>query len=265
MNKKTRLLLFLLSLLLLFSSCGKKPGKKSTDYEKREKAPQNLNKIYENTSLILKDIEKINKIPIEPEPEENVEEENSKSKDENKEKKESKEEKLTRLWKDVDRNIKKVHVDWNNYEIEGIKKVGNTDNISKFGESLNNFTIAIENRDHLNIITEGSQVFLNISPFFDIYKDEIKGDICRIKYSVYQSYILENKGEKERAAELISQGEGYLNGIRQKIGDDKEKLKILEKLTLSLSDMKKAIQKESSSLFKIKRDIVLNNLESLKE
>lgn len=264
MNKNIKILLFFLTLSLLLSSCSKKPEKKSTAYEKRENAPQNLNKIYENTNLILKDIEEISKVSVETEQEEvKLNEENSKSKE--KSNKESKEEKLKKLWKGIDKSIENIHKDWNNYEIEGMKKIGNTNSIDKFEESLNDVTVSIENRDHLNIINNGSKVLFHISPFFDIYKDEIKGDISRIKYYVYQGYILGDKGEKEKSINFISQGEANLNSIRQKIENDKDKLKTLEKLTLSLNDMKKSIEKESANLFKIKRDIVLNNLKKLEE
>ncbi|MCW7999624.1 hypothetical protein CFK35_17210 [Clostridium sp. cpc1] len=264
MNKNIKILSFFLILSLLLSSCSKKPEKKPTTYEKKENAPQNLNKIYENTNLILKDIEEISKASVETEQKE-VKLNEEKSKSEEKSKKESKEEKLKKLWKGIDKNIENIHKDWNNYEIEGMKKIGDTNSIGKFEESLNDFTVSIENRDHLDIISSGSKVLFHMSPFFDIYKDEIKGDISRIKYYVYQGYILGDKGEKEKAINFISQGEANLNSIRQKIENDKNKLKILEKLTLSLNDMKKSIEKESVSLFKIKRDIVLNNLKKLEE
>ncbi|MCG4586052.1 hypothetical protein L0P56_11165, partial [Anaerosalibacter bizertensis] len=70
MNKNIKILLFFLTLSLILSSCSKKPEKKSTAYEKKENAPQNLNKIYENTNLILKDIEEISKVSVETEQEE---------------------------------------------------------------------------------------------------------------------------------------------------------------------------------------------------
>ncbi|MCR2043266.1 hypothetical protein [Anaerosalibacter massiliensis] len=271
MKKKTNILLFLLLLSLLFSSCGKKPEKKSTSYEKKERAPQNLNRVYENVNLILGDIEKIEKVPTEDEEEEknadekDKSEKESKSKNTSNKKKESKEEKLKKLWEGIDKNIEKTHNDWNAYEIEGMKKIGNTKSIEKFEESLNNFTLSIENRDNFNIIAKGSEVFLHISPFFDIYKDEVKGDISRIKHYVYKAYILGNNGEKEKSIESITQGEAYLNGIKQKLNNDEKKLKNLEKLTLSLQDMRESIEKESTNLFKIKRDIVLKNLKKLEE
>lgn len=256
-------LLNIFIVLFLVSSCKTNPSKKPNAYEKKDKAPQSLNAILENVNSILKDVEEVKKVAIKPEPSNEVKGiENQKDKEKDAK---NKAEEIQKLWDSMNKSINDIHKYWNAYEIEGAKKGITADSTLKFEESINSLTLAIENRDSFNILNSGSEVYKNLAFFFDLYKDEIKGDISKIKYCTYKSYLLAEKGEIDASKEVLTEGENYINNMRIKLAKDKEKSKNVDKISFSIQDMKEVLKLNNSNLLKIKRDIVLKNLEALEK
>lgn len=266
MKRKVTFIIFFLMITIFFPSCNKVVNKKPSNIEKKQKAPESLNSIYEGINFILGNLNKINDIQKKPE---KVTEEQTDEKEKDKSNKvdkvKSKEEELNKKWDEIDRKIKKIHDKWNNFETEGAKDVVLGGDKNKVEDSLNNLTLAVENKDTISIVDNGSQMLMYIAPFFNVYKDELKGDICNIKYYVYQSFLMGEKGELEKALNTITNVDIYLNNLRQKIGKDQKKIKILEKLSLSIKDLSNVLNKNSSNLLTIKRDIILRNIEELEK
>lgn len=236
MKKRVLLLTILLILILLISGCVKKGSKKPEKIEQKEKAPEILKSVYTSIEELIKIVE--------------VEEE---------------EEKKSEITEALDKKIKKVHENWNKYEIEGTKKGATSDQINKFRESLNNLTLAIENLEYNNIIVTSSDVFLNMAPFFNLYRDEVYGEICLIKYYVYQGYILGEKGELDKGKEALNFSEEQVSRLNTKLEDDNKKLKDLDMLKKSIEDMKFSMKSNNKNLLKIKKDIVIKNLRKIAE
>lgn len=240
MNKTRLLLAILLVMILLISGCGKKGTKKPEKIEQKERAPEVLKNIYNNVEEILETVEK----------------EEGKNQDE---------EKKNEVKKSIDEKIREIHEGWNKYEVEGTRKGATTDNINKFRESLNNLTLAIENLEYNNILKNSSELFLNMAPLFNLYKDEIYGEICLIKYYVYEGYIFGEKGEIAKGEELLSFGEGQIDRLNIKIEDEKDKRKDVDMLKKSIENMKFSLKSNNKNLLKIKKDIVMKNLKRLVE
>lgn len=244
-------------------------NKKPSNIEKKEIAPKSLSSIYEGISTILENLDKISDIEKKPDKsiEEKTDEADSKGKDKsNKEKKvKSKEEELSKKWDEMNVEIKKIHDQWNSFETEGMKKVTIGSDTNKVKDSINNLTLAVENKDNFSIIDNGSQLLMNIAPFFDAYKDELRGDICNIKYYIYQSFLMGEKGELEKASNIIPNVDIQLNDLNSKIVKDPKKMKALEKLSLSIKDFENVLNKNSNNLLTIKRDIVLKNIKELEK
>lgn len=177
----------------------------------------------------------------------------------------TKDEALFLKWMEVDKKLEEIHESWNNYEVESIKKGVNTEKANEFKKNLNAFSIAVENRTMEDIVNIGSKTINFLAVYFDLYKDEIRGDLSRIKYSVYQSFIEGQRGNKDLAKELLTNAEDHISRIRQKIEKEEDKIKDLDKLSLSITDMRLALEDNNEKLLKIKRDIALNNIKSLEE
>lgn len=265
--------------------------KEETKIQKKDKAPSSLIELSKGLQNILNDLEKIEKVLDDTDIEENenkVKEEKNKekikdneaeeeSKGEDKEKKENKEEnkekeevsikeiKLLELWINLDKKIEEIHDKWNLYEIEGVKKGIDIDERERFKGSLNLLTKSIEERNIRNIYNNGSEGMLRLSPMFGMYKDEIKGSINKIKYYTYQSYLKAVEGLNREAQNLLEDLSEDINQIRQKLDKDEEKIKILDKTNLSIGDMQKALKENSIKLYRIKKDIIIKNLDELGE
>lgn len=290
--KKKKIILLILTFFLLLNTvaCSKKPKQKPSTYQKKEKAAKSLTQVSKDIDSIMKNLETISKTAVMPEKPKTTEESKAtggsspqgssqsgqqsgsqtsqpggQGSPKTKTKEMTKGEKIQKLWDDIDKKVKDIHTQWNSYEAEALKKGATPDNFSKLKDSLNGLTVAVENRDHENIINLGSQMYLNLSPFFDLYKDEIGGSIGRIKYSVYQAFLVAEKGDKQKADEFLTQAETNISNMRQKLGTDKKKTGMLDKLNFALQDMKSSLKLDSGSLLKIKRDIILKNIEELEK
>lgn len=280
--------------IIIFSiSCTNQSDKKSKNVNQKERAPETLTKVVEGIGKLITSVDEIAKTNELTEKEfqaqksqkgdqgkssdENKKENQHSKQDESQEKSQqktgeqedniTKDEEIFMKWKEVDKKIEGIHKDWNSYEVESIKKGANPEQGKEFKKNLNSLTKAVENRQLTDITDAGSKTINSLAPFFDLYKDEINGDLSRISYSIYQGFIKAKEGDFKIANKLINEAVEHSGRIRQKLDKDKDKDKIkdLDKLSLSISDMKLALDENSIKLLEIKRDIALKNIKALRE
>lgn len=294
MNKKI-LIFFIIISLVSTTSCMNISKKKPMKIEQKEKAPKDLASVMEGLDDILISVGRIQKTlklsPTDFESIQMVKENKGKKTDEKESKNEgsndeetqdkaqekqktekskeskppTKDEELIKEWEDIDSKVEKVHKDWNNYEVEGMKKGINSEKGKDFKNSLNLLTRSVENKNIASVVDNGSKAMLHLAPFFDIYKDEINGDLLRVEYAAYQSYLSFQGGNIKNAEKLLTNTEEYITRIRQKLDKDKEKTKTLDQLSLSITDMKQSLKDKSNKVLEIKRDIILENIKSLEK
>lgn len=178
-------------------------------------------------------------------------------------KSQDKDEKLLSTWEKIDKTIEDIHKKWNSYGPEGMKKGVTSQMSSRFTDSLNALTKSIESRSVIDIYDYSSQSMLNLSSMLGLYKDEILGEIDKLKYATYQSYLNALKGDDAKSAELLKTSEDDVSKIRLKLEKNDSKIKMLDKVNLSMDDMSKSIKEKSIKLTRIKRDIIIKNLEEL--
>lgn len=282
--KKIKLLFYILFILAILSGC-KNIKIQSEKFEKMEKAPSSLQDISKGLQDILNYTETIEQILdgtyIMEEPKEDKEEDKKEEEKKEEEKKEEdnkeedkkqteeekeqkkKQEKYKKTWETIDNKLEELHEKWNEYQGEGMKKGVTTEKIEKFTNSLNLLTKSIENKNVKDIFNFGSRSMLNIAPYFELYKDEIKGELNKIKYAAYQSYLNGIEGRNEEAIKFLNDGGEEISKIRLKLKKDDSKIKTLDKVSTSLDDMKIALKENSIKLTRIKKDIIIKNVEEL--
>ncbi len=86
--------------------------------------------------------------------------------------------------------------------------------------------------------------------FFDLYKDEIRGDLSRIKYSVHQAFIEGQKGNKKLQENLLTGTEELYSSYKAKTRKIMMKNKDLDKLSLAAADMKMALNENNKELLR---------------
>ena len=185
------------------------------------------------------------------------------SRDSQQKKYNNKDEKLLDKWEEINKKLEDIHNKWNSYETEGMKKGVTSEISNRFKDSLNALTSSIEGKNIIGIYDYSSQTMLNLSPIFGLYKDEIWGEINRLKYLTYQSYLNSLKGDDLKTIELLKSSEEDISKIRLKLEKNDSKIKILDKVNLSIEDMNKSLKENSIKLVRIKRDIIIKNLEEL--
>ena len=262
--RKSLNLLIIIILSAILVSCKKTGDKKDIKIQKKDNAPKSLASISEEFDKIFDSIKEIKEIEnLSPEEFEILKsKENEKEKEKPEGQATEKDKELTKTWKDIDEKVEKIHKSWNDYEVEAIKKSANPAKIKEFKQNLNLCTKAIENRNSNDILDKSSKSILSLSSFFDLYKDEINGDLLKIKYAAYQANLAEGNNEEEAKKLLDATGES-ITRLRQKLSEDKEKTKNLDKLNLSISDMKESLKEGNKKVLELKRDIIIDNIKLL--
>ncbi|WIV11755.1 hypothetical protein [Proteiniborus sp. MB09-C3] len=292
-NIALRLLLILAMIMILITACGKKAEKPKLP-SKEEKIPESLKAMQEKNEDLIKEIEKIveeMKKPEKPKEEEKKSEKDEKSNGDNEEKKsdsegekksdenqkktssektgeekstETKQEKINTMWEVAKKTSEEIHTSWGNYEILAIENGIKKPELSKYEEAINNLTVAVEEKNILKSLNYSNEITYNMTPFFDSYKGNHEGELMRLNYFARQALIYGMEDEWNKSEDSIKQAEESMSMIRAKIKLDKKDQELMEKLNLSIINMKTSIPKKNIELTKIKRDIVLKNVDEIK-
>ena len=291
---RNRYVIISLIFILLITGCKKQ--QKQTEFIIKDKAPDSINKLSDGIDDMLKslgDIEKLNlDIPTSDDKKDEeiqsankassqgdkakqsqggTQEQSSQSssdKDANNNQQTSpqnlpKDEQIKILWDSIHSKLEEIHINWNDFEPDGLKKGATTQTGEKFQTAFNRMTKAVENKNIIEIYDYASQSLKNLKPFYDLYKDEIGGDISVLKYTAYGAYTMAINGDIVGAGEMLSDKEENINKIRLKMTKQDEK-QAVEKVSMSLADFKNSLPENSRTLFMIKKDIIINNLKALK-
>jgi hypothetical protein len=173
-----------------------------------------------------------------------------------------KQEEIKNKWDEIQKKLDEIHPHWNSFEAEGQKKGATKEAGEKFEAALNKMTKAIEVKSIIEVYDYASQSIANLKPFYDLYLDDIGGDLSVLKHSAYQGYIRALIGDLDSAKKVLSDKEENINRIRLKLTDEKEKEKV-EKITLALADFRDSLEEDSQMLFMIKKDVVIENIKAL--
>ncbi|MTI47377.1 hypothetical protein [Sporosalibacterium faouarense] len=299
MNQKTKafkIIYYILLIILLFTtvvSCGSKQQKPAPSDDKKDKIPKGLASMEEKLEGIFKDIEKLQEEkekPAEPpKKEENKQEDKDQEKksdgggsekqggngqgekdqsnsgdQKKKEENLSKEEKIKKMWEDITKTTEEIHTSWNDYETQTIEDGATSETINEFENSLNKLTISVENKKDIEALLDINNMTLYMSKLYDLYKGNPDGEVVRLKYYTRQIYLESATGMWEGVNELTTKLKETFERLRQKIDISKDKEKLINKLNLSIEDLQNSIPEKNVKLIKIKRDIVLKNLEEVR-
>lgn len=173
-------------------------------------------------------------------------------------------ENLKETWREMDKSLETIYIAWSDYESDGIKKGASKDRLIEFKDSLNKLTKSVENRNIVDIYETASLSLLNLKPFFDLYKDDYRGEICALEHSIFQYYIKAVTGDKEGASSAVEGNEESINKIRLLIGDDEKKEEMLDKISTQLESLGISLDDASQRVHILEKDTLVRNLEALK-
>ncbi|WP_427338208.1 hypothetical protein [Caloranaerobacter sp. DY30410] len=283
---KFKRIIFVLILILIILpvsiSCSKQQEKPSPKINKDE-IPTSLKAMVEDVENIFNEIEKIKEEKeMAAEDKKKEEEKNKQQKDEKQDELKDKmgqsekkseegkketdiEEKIKKAWEAVNKVIVNVHKKWNDYELDVVKDGIREEDIKKFEEALDNLTISADAKNEIKSLFDANNVTLRLSNFLNMYKGNPDGEVAKLKYNIRQIHLYGEINEWVKAIEMSKYLEPIFERLNQKIKLDKKDEKLKEKLKDSIQDLKSVIDKKNVELLKIKRDIALQNLDTLKE
>ncbi len=177
----------------------------------------------------------------------------------------TKEQKIEEMWNGVKKISGEIHNSWGDYEIQAIENGIKKQELRKFEETINKLTIAIDKKSVEESLVYSNDITYDMAPFFDSYKGNHEGELMRLRYFTRQALLYGMQGDWDKSQESIAQAEESMNTARAKIKLDKEDQELMEKLGLSIANMKTSIPMKNIELLKIKRDIVLKNADEIKD
>lgn len=300
--KKNKVILIYVLLLLVLIGCKKEEN--PSNFKPKDKAPESLTKVSSGIDEILKSVSDIERLALNiplPKKEEAAAQkqdpnatpsggsqgsqgdqkqqgqeskssggeqsggsQESKGQEADKSKEDLKQEEIKKSWDKIQNKLDEIHPQWNTFEAEGQKKGATKEAEDKFETAFNKMTKSIEDKKIIEIYDYASQSLANLKPLFDLYLDEVGGDISILKYAAYKGYTEAIQGDLEAAKKVLSDREENINIIRLKMTEEDEKQKV-EKVSLSLVDFKDSLAENSRMLFMIKKDIIIENLKALEK
>ncbi|WP_069649806.1 hypothetical protein [Caloranaerobacter ferrireducens] len=285
--KKIIFVLILILIILPVSISCSKQQEKPSPKTKKDEIPTSLKAMVEDVENIFKEIEKIKEekekaAESKKEDKKKEEEKDKQQKDEKQDESKDKmgqsekkseegkeeadiEEKVKKAWEAVNKVIVNVHKKWNEYELDVVKDGIREEDIKKFEEALDNLTISVDAKNEINSLFNTNSVTLRLSNFLNMYKGNPDGEVEKLKYNIRQIHLYGEINEWAKAMDMSKYLEPIFERLSQKIKLDKKDEKLKEKLKASIQDLKSVIDKKNVELLKIKRDIALQNLDTLKE
>ncbi|MGO1468659.1 MAG: hypothetical protein ACTHW2_01420 [Tissierella sp.] len=294
MNYKNKIIICFLILVVLVGCKSKSYNKDSI--KKKDLAPKSLNELNKEIDLIMDNVGKLEKINLgidvddkdktdknedqsEKEDESDKADEDKKSdtasqnveknSEENKEKtdevtkEEEKDKKIEKTWKEIDKSLEKLYSLWNEYGVKANKKGAKSEDMDEVEDSLNKLTKAVEDKEILTVYNYGSKTLKLLDPFYSLYRDEINGEVSKLKYMIYQYHINGIKGSKNTALLFISDSEDEINKIRLKWKDKKDKDEKIEKISFGFKNLPEALDENSRKLLILKKDTLIKNINDL--
>ena len=176
---------------------------------------------------------------------------------------EKKQDMSEQIWSSMDKSLEELYYNLLSYENDAIKTGASTERIVQLKDSINKLVKGVEERNVVHIYDHGSQSLLFLKPFYDLYKDDYRGEISDLKHSIYQYYLKAISGNKEEAKNVLDGKDENINKIRLLIGEDDKKLKELDKISTSFDSIGISLDENSKRVLILEKDTLIKNLESL--
>lgn len=273
--KKHILLLISISIIFLIA-CGRGMGE--SELKKQDKSPESLNDVSSGNDEVGSTLDEIERLVLnipsdsQEDAESNDEEvgestgedqEQSESEETPEDEEEKKDKKVEETWLELEKKIEELYVIWNEYEVEGQKKGGTKEQFDYFEDALNQLTISVENKNIISSYNYLSQSFLALRSIFDLYQDDIMGELSNLKYIAYRAYYT-GIGDTDTNFEILADNEDIYNRIRHKLDDD-SKEDLIKRLENSLVSFNKSLGEGNRRINMIKKNIVLENINELQD
>lgn len=176
-----------------------------------------------------------------------------------------KEQSILMMRESLSKKVEQIHAHWNGYETKAIEDGASEEDIKKFEDALNNLTIAVDEDNDMDALMSLNSITLHMARFFDFYKGNPDGEILRLMYYARQIYLDGTAESWDKSQESSQNLKSALDRLEKKIELSKDKEELMKNLTLSVDDYTLVIKNKNKELLKIKKDVLLKNLEKVRD
>jgi hypothetical protein len=281
----TFFLIVSLTCVNLAAGCSKKPAKsppKSSDSEKKESSA--LKKLQSGTESVIKEYEKTYLIQTAPppkapttpkKPEESQEKTESKQQEQGEKEGEDKKEKegdqgqekssqnqttaTQPNWPKLEKDIAKIHEQWNGFQSEAIKSGASLEMINDFSDTLNKLTMTLTRQELYEGLLAVNDLYGKTIDFEKLFKTKSPPDTKKILYygrvATYKILNNDDIGAKEAMDSALMTWET----VKPQVKDTTE----ASKMEFALKELSQAIKEKDPNLIKIKAQIGEKNAQDV--
>ncbi len=161
-------------------------------------------------------------------------------------------------WEKVSQTLNQLHTQWNEYMPEAAEKSNDSKIIDNFSNSLNNLTNIITERDKARTLLATNNIHSSIPEFYSFYKINHIAELKRMIFYTRSCILYSQNGKWAEVDSHMGDLESSWTFLKSALA--KEKLDSVNKLDLSVYELKKVVVEKDSQLINIKGRLILSNI-----
>lgn len=166
---------------------------------------------------------------------------------------------IDEVWSKINTAVADIHKKWNNLEAQLVAVNVSYKKCEEFEAVLDNFTLSIMNREELPSLKLGNELTRIASDFRNYFNGSHSHNIYGMYYHVRGSILFAASNNYLGALEHLNEASKLSTSLRQNLTKQEEQ-DTLQKLDLSIEDLRKQLSDENFYLSQVKAPIVIKNI-----
>lgn len=166
-------------------------------------------------------------------------------------------------WEKVSQTLNQLHTQWNEYMPEAAEKSNDSKIIDNFSNSLNDLTNIISEKDKAKTLLATNNIHSSIPEFYSFYKTNHIAELKRMVFYTRSCILYSQNGKWAEVDSHMEDLETTWTFLKSALA--KEELDSVNKLDLSVYELKKVVVEKDSQLINIKGRLILSNIAELEK
>jgi len=166
---------------------------------------------------------------------------------------------IDEVWSKINATVTEIHTKWNSLEAQLVSVNISYKKCEEFEAILDNFTLAIMNREVLTSLKLGNELTRITSDFRNYFNGNHSHNIYGMYYHIRGSILFAASNNYLGALEHLNEASKLSTSLRQNLTKQEEQ-DTLQKLDLSIEDLRKQLSDENFYLSQVKAPIVIKNI-----
>lgn len=160
-------------------------------------------------------------------------------------------------WAKFEKDITKIHSQWNSFQPEAIKSGATLDLVDGFSQKLNELTMTLTRQELYKGLLAANDLYEKTVSFEKLFKTKSPPDAKKVLYNLRNATYRALAGEDAEAEKAINSGLRVWETVKPQIKD----MGTTSKVEYSLKELGQAIKEKDPNLIKIKAQIAEKNMQ----